>query len=477
MDQAQASLNTIRTSIEQFATSRGAFKAQVLQRIAEINAMIPEIIARIKVLKEQVREVDDLKRANERLTREKNELVTQVENLTAENKRLQGQIEVLNQQIEALNQQLSRLQATLNELQTRVDQLQQEVNYSRQANAELQRQLDESKQELANIRQKIDQLTNQLIQCNQEKEKIEITNRTILAELEDKTAQLTQANQLLNTKQQELNNLIQEIQATAAAVAKVLAENQEIDDPEMTRQLDALRGQFIELMNQLEMNTDRFGQPPIPPQGQPPIPPQGQPPIPQGQPPIPQGQPPIQPITIDEKRQIFNKLSNSQFPVPLPNQLPNTFAELKKKPQLRQRLIDLLNISQNFYDDSGNITYNMNQITRDNLTEFEYTNFRGLYGDYLNYWGLNPPGTRGGGKLKKRKTQKKQYKHKYMKGGWVYKGDPRLDSESTVISESRSRSGSKTRSKSKSKSVNKRKSIRKLKNKGLITRKRNRNRK
>jgi hypothetical protein len=89
---------------------------------------------------------------------------------------------------------------------------------------------------------------------------------------------------------------------------------------------------------------------------------------------------------------------------------------------------------------------------------------------------LPPLRSTRGGRIKKRKTQKKQYKHKYMKGGWVYKGDPRLDSESTVISESRSKSGSKTRSKSKSKSGNKRKSIRKLKNK-VLTRKRNRNRK
>jgi hypothetical protein len=276
-------------------------------------------------------------------------------------------------------------------------------------------------------------------------------------------------------------------------VAQVLAANPQTDDPEMTAELNALRGQFIGLMEQLGIDTSRFGRreaaavplpqpqiiPQIIPQGQPQIIPQGQPQI------IPQGQPPIPPVTKEEKRTIFSNLRDSKFRVPLQNQLPITFAELKKNPELRQRLIDLLNISQNFYDDSGNVTYNMNQITRDNLTESEYANFRGLYGAYLNYWGLNtqgPPTRTRGGRLKKRKTQKrqkKQYKHKYMKGGWVYKGDPRLDSESTVISESRSKSGSKSRSKSKSKSGNKRKSVRKLKNKGhgLITRKRKRNRK
>lgn len=437
LQQARDRLENITTSITNFATSRGAFRTQVLERIAEINRMIPEIRSRIEALKGQAQEAERLRGENDRLTREKGELETRVQTLTNENDRLQAQIQTKDEEIATLTGELNELKVSLNELQGRVAELEANLADSIQANEVLQRQLQASREEVANIKQNIQQLTTDLAKCIEEKAAVENTNRTILAELQQKTAELEEANQLLNTKQQELNNLIQEIQATATAVAQVLAANREIDDPGMTRQLDALRQQFIGLMEQLGMDISRFGR--------------------------------REAAAVSEivSRRTFSGIDISK------EDFVRQMTQIESNQAKKNQIIDFLREKENFSARNLLDLFERKQynLIFEILDEFELDQI-------VSY--LQQPRTRGGRlKKHKRKTQKKQYKHKYMKGGWVYKGDARLDSESTLISESRSGSKSKSGSKTKSKSGNKRKSVRKLKNKGhgLITRKRKRNRK
>lgn len=449
IEDARTKLNNIRSSINTFATSRDTFKAQLLQRIGEINAMIPQIREKIEALKKQGQEVQRLRALNEQLTREKTDLQNQVQTLRGENESLRGQIQEKERLIQNLTTERDQLLADKQALESQIANLRQELADTRQVNASLQRQLDECKRELESIKPRLEQLTNELAQCNEEKNALIAERDALRGQLETVNRALQEAIAQKETIQQQLNALIADVMETASSVEQFIAANPQTDDPEMTRQLDELRNQLIELMRQLEMDTSRRELPPFPPEFQ---------------------GPPV--LTEDEKRKRFKLVPNKN--IPLPANLPQIFSDLNRTLDMKSNLIKLMQISETYKDEYGN-SVRMPQITREELSDNEYKFFKDNYKLYLKYWNLNP--ATFGGRLKKRKTlkkQKKQYKHKYMKGGWVYKGDSRLDSESTVISESRSKSGSKTKSRSISKSGNKRKSIRKIKNKGTLTRKRNR---
>lgn len=456
--EAQNRLENIRTSITEFAQNRGAFKTQVLEKIRDINEKINQITGKIQELQGSAQEVQRLRQQNEVLTGERDAFKNNVDRLTEENTGLKGEIQTKNTEIQRLTAERDQLLNVKQGLETQISNLTQEIVSSRAENAELKRQLDELNIKLENISSRIQELERLLEEREREKTALEAELVRLRGDLDKANADLTQANTQIQNIQENLALLIQDIKLTFDTVNAAIASIQQTDDPEIIGKLTELQNQVNELIQQLGL---------APIQNQP-----------QNQPQQSQRAPSF---TEEEKKQMFSR--PLPFKVPFPEEIPNTFDELKANSNLRQRLINLMNISRTYIDNQyqpPNNVFTMPDISNEYLTESSYGAFKSLYKAYLQYWSLTP--TRGGRsrplKKQKRKTLKKQKKYTYMKGGWVYKGDLQLDSESTVISESRS--GSRSKSKSKSKSGNKRKSlrksVRKFKNKGL-TRKRNRNRK
>lgn len=328
------------------------------------------------------------------LTKQLEEANKRINQLDAENANLRDSLQSAEMQIAELQKEINRL---TEEHRAQIEKLNQdhtqEIN---RLNEEHAAAINALNQQIQALQQQVTELTNQVITLTNERDRIEQS--------------VNELNDMLNEQLDLIEGYLREIEMDA--------ENENVLTTILTK-LNAIRME----LNQPASNPNM---PPPPPQQQ---------------------------SKRDKNYDAYR--SQLQMITPIPRTVPATFEEWS--PEDKSQINKLVGIVPYFKDSKGQIQY-LNSF----MGEDDYEIFKVYYPQYLGYWGLI---TRGGKRKTKRHSKrvakrysKKNYKKNYkkaLKGGWVYKGDPHLDSESSVITDSMSKSKSKSKSISKSNSKSK----------------------
>ena len=328
---------------------------------------------------------------------------------------LTKQLEEANKRIEQLNNENANLRESLNAAENKIAALQNEINrLNEEHRVQIEKLNQEHAEEIKRLNEEhaaaINTLNQQIQELQQEVAELKGQIVNLTNERDQIEASIRELNDMLNEQLDLIEGYLREIQMDA--------ENENLLTTILTK-LNAIR---------MELNQpSNANMPPPPPQQQ---------------------------SKRDKNYDAYK--SQLQKITPIPKSLPNTFEEWN--PDEKSKIKELLGIVPYFKDSYGQIHY-LNSY----MNEDDYESFKMYFPQYLNFWGLI---TRGGRKSRKsKKRSKKHYKRRSLKGGWIYKADPRLDSESSVITETSSTSTSSSTKGSKRKSVRRMKAFNKNKNK------------
>lgn len=338
-----------------------------------------------------------------------------------------------------------KMKSMLNEVNTILDGLDfKEIKQNRDKVAQLTKQLEEANKRIeqldsenANLREslnaaenKIAQLQNEINRLNEEHRiQIERLNQEHAEEIkrlnEEHAAAINDLNQQIQTLQQELAELKVQLVNLTNERDQIEASVRELNDL-LNEQLDLIEGYLREIemdaenenllttiltkLNAIRMELNKPSNPNMPP------------------PP-----PPSQNIRVDS-----NGRSNTE------SNFITQMQQIIQDPRLRPKMNSIMSKLRQI---------NLNNLFTNNRQQLSQL-FRNLKDEDYNYIMKIVNQMDGGRRSRKyKKRSKRHYKRRSLKGGWVYKADPRLDSESSVITEKSSSSSSTSTKGSKRKSV------------------------